>query len=208
MIETISIKEFLRTGNFGEFKEIHFGMKREKLIELLGDTEWKHFAGKKSKTPSIYKYGKVEFYFEEGRNGRLHGIQIQLSPSDASLMNLKINYDFIESDLDFDSALRLLDLSSIKYNKLDFEFDGDEIYRIETEGGIQMIFSDNYFNEPISLLKVSKFITLNSTRRIEKQISVSIPKSDFLKLEKMADAELKSVSNICKEIIIEKLNEK
>ena len=99
MIEPIEIKEFLRTGNFGKFKEVYFGMTRNKLIEILGDTEWKHFSFKKSVVPSIYKYGKVEFYFEEGKNGRLNGIQILPTIQEADLLNLDINYDFIKSNL-------------------------------------------------------------------------------------------------------------
>ena len=106
MIETIEIKPFLKTGNFGEFNEIHYGMKRKSLIKILGDTEWKHFTSKKSKIPSIFKYGKVEFYFEEGEDGRLKGIQILPIIQETELMNLKIDYGFIESNLGYESTLK------------------------------------------------------------------------------------------------------
>jgi len=208
MIETIEIKDFLRTGNFGEFKEIHFGMKRERLVEIVGETEWKHYSRKKSKFPSIYKYGKVEFYFEEGENGRLYGIQIQPIIRETELVNFKINYDFIASNLDYESILKFLDLFSIKYKELDFEYDSEGIQRIETEGGVQLIFSKDYFNTSNSLHKISKFITLNSNQLKEKQISFSLPESAYEKLKRRANKEKKSISNICKAIIIGKMNQK
>lgn len=207
MIETIDIKEFLRTGNFGEFKEIHFGMTRNKLIEILDETEWKHFSFRKSKFPSIYKYGKVEFYFEEGKEGRLCGIQILPTIQETELMNLKIIYAFVNPKLKYESALKLLDNASIKYQEIQSEFDTDDIKTIETIGGVQIIFSED-FEESISIHKISKFVSLSSNQAKEQQISFSIPQSDYQKLKDAAIKEQKSISKICKEIIIKKLDEK
>ena len=157
MIHRIELKEFMRTGHFGECKEIHFEMKREKLIQLLGESKWKHFSRKKSKYPSIYKYGKVEFYFEEGENGRLYGIQIQPMVQEADLLNLKINYEFIDSKSDFNSIIKYLEEVGISYTKLDFEFDSDDVQRLKTEGGVQIIFLKDDFNKSFSLQKINKF---------------------------------------------------
>lgn len=207
MIETIELKEFLRTGNFGEFKEIHYGMKRINLIEILGDTDWKHFSSKKSKIPSIYKYGKVEFYFEEGEDGRLMGIQILPTIQETELRNLKINYDFIKSSLNYESTLKYLDSESIKYKIVESEFDSQDVRRIETEGNVQLIFSED-FNESISIHKISKFIPLNSNQQKEKQISFSIPESEYEELKILANKHRKSISKICTEIVIDKLKKK
>ena len=209
MVETIEIKEFLKAGNFGQFKEIHFGMSRNKLIEILGDTDWKGFSYKKAKFPSILKYGKVEFYFEEGEEGRLNGIQILPTIQEANLLNLNINYDFIKPNLDFDSALKFLDSESIKYRFLKNDFDSEDVRRIETEGEVQIIFSEGY-EEIITIHKVSKFIELisNQVKIKTKQINFSIPETDYLKLKEMAISSRKSIQNICKEIISNKLNKK
>ncbi len=157
MTETVKLNEFLRTGNFGESKAIHFGMTRAKLIEVLGDTDWIHFATRKSKFPAIYKYGKVEFYFEEGANGRLYGIQISPITQEAPLENLKINYNFANTDLKHDLVLNHLDAESIKYQAVKSEFDSDDVRRIETEGGVQIIFSED-FDQSFSIFKISKFV--------------------------------------------------
>lgn len=204
MIETIKAKEFLRTGNFGEFNEIHFGMKRENLIELLGDTRWIHFTNRKSKFPSIYKYHKVEFYFEEGENGRLHGIQISPRIQEADLLNLKIDYNFLSSNLEFQHALNILEKESIKYELVNFEFDTDDIPRIVTEGKVQIIFTEDS-EEKVSVQKVSKFVELNSNQIEMKQINFSIPETEYQKLRKQAVETRKSIQDICKEVILDKL---
>ena len=207
MIETINTKEFLKTGNFGEFREIHFGMKRETLVELLGETEWIHFTSRKSKFPSIYKYHKVEFYFEEGENGKLNGIQILPSIQETNLINLKIDYNFIEPNLEFESTLKYLEKESIKYELVNFEFDSDGIPRIITEGNVQLIFTQDS-EGTVSILKVSKFVKLNSNQIKMKQINFSIPEVEYQKLREQAIETRKSIQNICKEIILDKLNEK
>lgn len=206
MTEKIEIKEFLKTGNFGEFRGIHFGMSRDELITTLGDSEWQHFASKKSKIASIYGYGDLEFYFEEGEDGRLNGIQIIPSTQKVELKNLDINYDFIKVNLKYDVALNYLNSKSIKYQKLQSEFDSDDVLRIETEGGVQLIFLED-FNNSISIQKVSKFVSLASNHEREKQISFSISESDYQKLKALAGKEKKSVSKICKEMITDKLKE-
>jgi len=201
MTETIELKQFLRTGNFGEFKEIHFGIMRDKLIEILGDTEWIHFTSRKSKFPSIYKYGKVEFYFEEGKEGRLCGIQILPTIREAALVNLKISYDFINTHLKYEPVLKQLEAESINYQLVKFEYDSDDVRRIETEGGVQIIFSED-FGQSISIQKISKFIHLKSKQPKEKQVSFSIPEPLYQQLKDLGVIERKSIANICKEIIL------
>ena len=206
MIEKIDIVEFLKTGNFGEFKELHFGMSRSKLTEVLGETEWKVFTRKKSEYASIYKYGKVEFYFEEEENGRLCGIQILPISQEAELINLEIDYEFIESNLDYESTMKSLEIASVNYENVESEFDSDEVRRILTEGGVQIIFNEGYFNKPNSLEKISKFITLDSSQSSRnRQVSFSIPETIYDGLKILSKEQRKSIKEICKEIIINKL---
>ena len=191
MIETVEIKAFLKTGNFGEFKEIYFGMMRDSLIEVLGNSEWQHFTSKKSKIPSIYGYGNVEFYFEEGIDGRLNGIQILPKSKIEQVETLKINYDFIAPTLKYKTAIKYLNKNSIKYQKVPSKFDSDDIFRIETEGGVQLIFLKN-FDESISIHQVSNSVSLTSGQEKQKQISFSIPESEYQKLRDLANQERKS----------------
>lgn len=70
MKEEIQIEYFIDKGNFGTEREIYFGMSREHLLNLLGESKWVQ-KNRNAISPSIYKYDKVEFYFENDINGRL-----------------------------------------------------------------------------------------------------------------------------------------
>ncbi len=48
-----------------------FGLRREELIEKLGQPDKQGVTSRKYKTPSIYKYLDLEFYFEPESDGRL-----------------------------------------------------------------------------------------------------------------------------------------
>lgn len=151
---TVNINYFLKTGNFGDLKEIQFGMDRNKLIKLLGESKWV-FKNRKSKYPSIYKYDKTEFYFTEGTNGILHGIQIKPTIDSAPKLNLKINYDFLEYDLNFDSIMSKLKAEQIKYELYRSKYDDEDApRRILTSGNVTLIFDEEF-----ELEKVSKFKT-------------------------------------------------
>lgn len=90
---------------------------------------------------------------------------------------------------------------------VNFEFDSDGIPRIITEGNVQLIFTQNSTGI-VSILKVSKFVRLNSNQIKMKQINFSIPEVEYQKLREQAIETRKSIQNICKEIILDKLNEK
>lgn len=158
MMQKIEIKEFLRTGNVNESKEIRFGITRNKLVEVLGDSQHQYFSSKKLKFPAIYKYGKVEFYFETGIKGKLYGIQILPTIQEEDLIN--INYSLINSNLDYRSALNYLESEFINYKLIKSKFDSEDVVRIETEGKVQLIFLKD-FNEDIIIQKVHKFVKLD-----------------------------------------------
>jgi len=156
MKETVHIKKFFRTGNFGELKEIQIGMNRNELINILGESNWV-LKNRKSKYPTIYKYDKTEFYFEEGINGRLYGIQIKPTIDAAPKLNLNIEYDFLESDLNFDSIIYELKAEQIKYELFRFKYDDEDApLRILTSGNVTLIFDDGY-----ELEKAAKFEKYN-----------------------------------------------
>jgi hypothetical protein len=203
MVETIQILDFLKYGQFGNSKYIYFGMNRSDLKNILGETDYLFFTDQKSKYPSIYKYGKVEFYFEEGINGRLFGIQIKPTIDEAPLLNLNINYGFIESSLNFEQTLNHLESNSIEYEQFDFKYDDlDDPKRIITKGEVQLIFDMEFGIE-----KVNKFVELESQDPTEKQINLSIPKSKYDILRKESLYTGVSIQKICSKIIINSLKE-
>jgi hypothetical protein len=203
MIETIQLSYFLKTGKFGEFQEINFGKSRQHIIELLGKTDWQHFASKKSKFPSILKYRKVEFYFEEGENGRLTGIQIVPNAQEAPQGQLLIDYhDFLKNQT-WKEIEQWLNKHSITYQELFLPFYDANDKLIKTEGKVALIFTREA-NEFI-LRKVHKFIVMNSKPLRTKQISISISEEDYELLHQKSQKTGIAIAKICSDIIANQL---
>ncbi|WP_166831787.1 hypothetical protein [Thalassoroseus pseudoceratinae] len=49
-------------------------MTRDQVIEALGEPDAMGNTSRKYKTPSIFKYGDTELWFEPWKTGTLHGI--------------------------------------------------------------------------------------------------------------------------------------
>src|SRR6185503_14848998 len=61
MAENISLKDFLRTGEFGSVK---FGLDRTEVTEILGRPDDIGGASQKYREPGFWKYGDVELFFD------------------------------------------------------------------------------------------------------------------------------------------------
>lgn len=204
MEETIQIVDFLRTGNFDRSGSVHFGMTRSAFVKILGATEWTFFSTRKSRFPSILKYGKIEFYFEEGEEGRLYGIIVQPNVEAVELLHLKIDYAFITPEVGYEVMKSHLDAASIEYHEKASDFEPD-CQIIETSGAVQLLFAVGAIDkEPI--MKVAKFIALASNRAKMKQVSFLIPEETYETLRKLAVERRKSIQDLCKEIVIEQLS--
>ncbi len=53
---------------------VSLGMTREQVIETLGEPNATGNTSRKFKTPSVFKYGDIELWFEPWKTGILHGI--------------------------------------------------------------------------------------------------------------------------------------
>lgn len=158
MKETVQIDDFLKTGHFGKNGEIQYGMNRQFFIQLLGESKWT-MKSRKSSHPEIYKYDKVEFYFEKGEHGRLFGIQIKPSINSAPLLKLRIDYHFIDPNLQFENSIECLKSNAIEFDLINFKYDDENApQRILTSGNVELIFDDGLILE-----KVSKFVELPKT---------------------------------------------
>ena len=204
MTEKIKVETFLKSGKFGELEEIRFGILRADLFEILGETEWIHYSSKKSKHPAIYRYGLVEFYFEEGEDGRLNGIQICPIYQEADLNKLNIDYGIYKSEIGYENCLKHLKNLSIGYDKVVSKYDTKDVRRIKTEGNVNLIFSEN--ENEIVLYKISKFVDLGYHKPEMKQISFSVSAQNYELIRNMAKMKKISISNICKQIIEENIN--
>ena len=199
MIE-ITFTHFLQTGTFDPTNQIHFGIKRNRLVEILGEPDGDMFHSNRAKFPSLYVYGKMEFYLEPDKLGRLQGIQYSPTFFANHHEKLKINEGFIIKHLEINNATQYLQNASIKYQLLDLKYDQDTSQIIETEGKVKMIF---YKDEDRFLLrKISKFVQLGDNKPPEKQISCFIPLTAYEQLREMAIQQHKSISQFCREFII------
>lgn len=61
MAERISLKTFLRTGEFGSIKR---GLNRNEVTELLGEPDDTGGTSRKHSEPAVWKYGDVELLFD------------------------------------------------------------------------------------------------------------------------------------------------
>ena len=85
--------QFLETGSI---KPLHFGMSRRELEEILGPPGHKGGTSRKHRTPSIYKYGDLEFFFEQWRHGGLRSLYREDSTGHC---DLHISQDDIQNKL-------------------------------------------------------------------------------------------------------------
>lgn len=53
----------------GSIEPLYFGMSRDELERVFGSPEQKGGTSRKYKTPSIYKYRDLEFFFEPWKQG-------------------------------------------------------------------------------------------------------------------------------------------
>lgn len=52
-------------------------MTRDELVKSLGEPDDKGGVSRKYPTPSVYKYGEIEFWFEPYKDGRLLAIRLE-----------------------------------------------------------------------------------------------------------------------------------
>lgn len=205
MVETVNIEEFLRTGKFGAFQEINFGIHRNQLEQTLGKTDWLHYTSNKSKFPSIYKYGLVEFYFEEEENGRLHGIQVQLQSEETPKQCLEINYGFLTAIRTLERIEQELIQRNITFQAFTESYDSDDTKRLKTEGNVILIFGMNDKNK-FMLHKVNKFVQLRSNQVATRQINFSLEEKHYETLRERAMKKGTSIAKVCADIIKNELN--
>lgn len=148
------LKDFFRTGLL---KNISYGLTRDKLTNILGETDWKHFSSKKDKYPAIYKYGRIEFYFGNKRkDARLSGIMFQPIPFPADDGKLKCNYHRLSKNTDIVKAIRFLQTNNIEFEEKPYTWD-KETRLIITEGGVSIFFDCQHIPGHYLLHKAGKF---------------------------------------------------
>ena len=154
MIEE-SLKHFFKTG---ELENINYGLTRAQLTKLLGKTNWEHYSSIRDKYPSIYKFGRLEFYFENQRkDAGLSGIMFQPIPAAASNGFLKCNYHMWTKNTDINKASEFLKANKIKFADKPYKYD-NEARLLFTEGKVSIFFDCQQTPGYYLLHKAGRFI--------------------------------------------------
>lgn len=149
------LKDFLKLGLL---ENISYGLTRDELTKILGDTDWKHFSSNKDKHPSIYKYGRLEFYFEsKNKDARLSGIMFQPIPSPADNGLLKCNYHRWTKNTDIEKAIEFLKTNDIEFEEKPYEWD-KETKLLLTEGKVNIFFDCQQTPGQYVLHKAGRFV--------------------------------------------------
>lgn len=139
MIIREQLKYYFKTGRL---KNIEFGLTQEKLIELLGETNWKFYSGWKfypsevDKFPLIIKYDRIEFYF---RDTAMYGIMFQPIPAPTDRGNLRCNYHRLTRKTTIETVIQFLVKNNINFEEKPAYWD-DEVRLLLTEGDVWIVF--------------------------------------------------------------------
>lgn len=184
----------------GKFEHINFGIKINELIDIIGNPDF--VLPEKSKNPTLFKYGNVEFYFEdEKEDARLHFIQIDFP------VNYSENSKLVFEGYDWTTELTIENaISFLQKNKINFEEKIDsnnlEFWRIlQTESGVEIYFTNQRDEEIWELHSFGRSIQLNLRRELKKQISFEIKKKYYEQLRKKSIETKVSIANLSAEII-------
>jgi hypothetical protein len=58
-----------------DLSNVRVGMTRDEVVAVFGEPDDMGVTSRKYKTPSVYLYGRIEFYFESRKSGGLTWVQ-------------------------------------------------------------------------------------------------------------------------------------
>lgn len=172
MQRSISYKEILKTGKFGD---VELGMTREELIALLGEPECE---GKQTEEISGLFYGQYEFYYWS-RNNRLYGFRnshlITWGEKKAHREQICFSNDLFNIDPSFINPGEIVlksDVKSwLKANDIAFEEkpgDSDDVY-FHFPSGVTLRFIDT-----------NSFWYLDDNNKVKQEESIGHPDNFLL----------------------------
>lgn len=149
---------FLKTGCL---KHIHYNINRNQLTQLIGESTSVHFSSPNDKNPTIYKYGRIEFYFEhKGKEAKLNGIIYQAISNPAEHGLLQCNYKNWSKNLDIEKAKEQLIKNNIQFKEIADKFNHDTKYLL-TEGNVNIYFVYDETKKKYLLFKAGNSIKLD-----------------------------------------------
>jgi len=149
------LKYFLKKGHL---KDVSFNLNRAKLIEILGKTDWEHYSFRKDKYPSIYKYDKLEFYFNnQSAEAQINGIMFQPIPTPSEKGFLNCSYNGLTNKTTLNSVIEFLNTNEIKFSRTVDKWN-EELIILITEGKVSMYFDNQSDPKKYVLHKAGRFL--------------------------------------------------
>ena len=195
----------------GKFEHINFGIRREQLIEILGEPD---FIPVKRNVwnAGFYAYDNFEFYFEIGdytKNARFASVVLN-HPNEYK--NSPINFKSYgwNTNLTLEDGLHFLKENNIEFSEKPFEFGNDGDTKLfETKSGVRIIFDAQLTEGTVfTFYKLAKSVEFKSpSKPSTKQVSVTIEEKYYEKLRKKAEDTKESIANQCRKIIENYLKE-
>ncbi|HYG14314.1 MAG TPA: hypothetical protein VEC12_01075 [Bacteroidia bacterium] len=132
-----TMKDFLKNGSF---QNISFGITRKDFLQLMGGVQCEHYSFPESKFSGIYKYGMVEFYFDDkSEDDELLFIMFQPWVGRCKRYNFRINYNGWDKNLSIENAKNLLKQYSIEFVEEQSKYD-EKVMHLITESGVNICF--------------------------------------------------------------------
>lgn len=144
MIISEDLIYFLKNG---KFQNIEFGLTRKELVELIGEPDFT--LPLKSRSPLLYEYDNIEFYFEdESENSKLKTIQVDYPIKYSNEGSIIFNGYNWTIELPLNQAEEFLNKYNINFEEKPYPFDLDFWRLFVTEGNTEIHFT-NQDNENI-----------------------------------------------------------
>jgi len=58
-----------------DLSNLRIGMSRDEIVSLLGEPDLKGGTSRKSRSPCVFRYGRIEFLFQPDKSGGLELVQ-------------------------------------------------------------------------------------------------------------------------------------
>ena len=133
----VSLKEFLRTGEFGP---IRLGDSLDRVLELLGNSDFE-MKQRKRKLPAMIEYGLIEFYFDSESGYVLESIYADHFEQLRGGQTIDLDAWILRgraSKAEIETALQSAKIGYTTIQPLDQILSG-----IRTDGGVELLFGNS-----------------------------------------------------------------
>lgn len=136
------MKEFIQTGVFGS---INLGDTPEIIKEILGEPDYYGGATRKYRTPSVWSYGDIEFFFNmtndlsKRKLSSIHGDHINSRQILTGGAKIQLDSWIIQGGFCVEIVERELIQNEMKFEKIDWGVQDDTI-RLKVGIGIELVF--------------------------------------------------------------------